>query len=52
MSRAEEAAAVPRLAELAALRRVLEETGWILALYPSINGIGPPALVREGSTAR
>jgi hypothetical protein len=36
------------MAELDALSRALRDTGWILALYLSVNGIGPPTLAREG----
>ena len=38
----------PTLADVDALWRALRDTGWILALYPSVDGIGPPRLVREG----
>jgi hypothetical protein len=38
----------PTMAGLDALSRALRDTGWILALYPSVDGIGPPTLAREG----
>ena len=38
----------PTMAQLEALSRALLDTGWILALYPSADGIGPPTLAREG----
>jgi hypothetical protein len=36
------------LADVDALSRALRDTGWILALYPTVDGIGSPKLVREG----
>jgi hypothetical protein len=38
----------PTLAQLDDLVQALSDTGWILALYPPADGIGPPRLAREG----